>query len=78
MNVACHPTVIGFECLLRGFAGALVEELAVRHGGSFGFVLGAAGTLIAADPASQDTDKGHGQPLARAMARALADMDHQE
>jgi hypothetical protein len=50
----------------------LTEALEERHGGVFGFLLGAAGDVSPEDPASHDPQSGLGVAHAGAMGQALA------
>jgi hypothetical protein len=74
VGFACHPTAMIFEPVYSAdYAGALAEELETRHGGVFGFLLGAAGNITPPDPSSRDPENGLGREHAAAMGRALAD-----
>lgn len=74
VGFACHPTVMEAQPVYSSdFAGVLTDELEVRHGGVFGFLLGASGDTANVDPADRDQDRWFGWEHARAMGRALAD-----
>lgn len=74
VGFACHPTVMEEQPVYSAdYAGALVAELEARHGGTFGFLLGAAGDTANLDPADREPDRWFGWPHAAAMGRALAD-----
>ncbi len=72
---ACHPTVMEEDApaYSADFAGALVGALEARHGGVFGFLLGASGDSAPNDPASPVPRHGQGEAHRMAMGRALAD-----
>jgi neutral ceramidase len=74
LGFACHPTVMEAQPVYSSdFAGALVAELEARHGGVFGFLLGASGDTANLDPADRDPDRWFGWAHALRMGRALAD-----
>src|SRR5215207_7121288 len=74
VNFACHPTAMGHEPVYSAdYAGVLTEELENRHGGVFGFLIGAAGDTSTPDPTSRDPESGFGRDHTLAMGRALAD-----
>lgn len=75
VSFACHPTVMEEDdpVYSADYPGVLVEELERRHGGVFGFLLGASGDTAPPDPASPDPHHGLGKAHMLAMGRALAD-----
>ncbi|MBW3634497.1 MAG: neutral/alkaline non-lysosomal ceramidase N-terminal domain-containing protein, partial [Chloroflexi bacterium] len=74
VDFACHPTAMGHEPVYSAdYPGVLTEALEARHGGVFGFLIGAAGDTSTPDPASRDPDSGFGREHTMAMGRALAD-----
>ena len=73
VEFACHPTAMGRAPVYSAdYPGVLTETLARRHGGVFGFLLGAAGDTSTPDPASSDPESGFGPAHTEAMGRALA------
>ncbi len=73
VGFACHPTAMGHDAVYSAdYAGALTEALEAQHGGTFGFVLGAAADSSTPDPTSRDAESGFGREHASAMGRALA------
>jgi neutral ceramidase len=71
---SCHPTAMGHDPVYSAdYAGVLVEALEARHGGVFGFLLGAAGDTSTPDPTSRDPESGFGIAHTRAMGTALAE-----
>jgi hypothetical protein len=74
VGFACHPTIMEDEpAFSADYAGVLADELEARHGGTFGFLLGASGDVAPPDPTSTDPRHGFGPTHALAMGRALAD-----
>ena len=74
VDFACHPTAMGHEPVYSAdYPGVLTEELEHRHGGIFGFLIGAAGDTSTPDPTSCDPESGFGRDHTLAMGRALAD-----
>jgi len=74
VGFACHPTVMEAHPVYSSdFAGVLSAEFEARHGGVFGFLLGASGDTANLDPASRDPDRWFGWEHAQRMGRALAD-----
>jgi hypothetical protein len=74
VDFACHPTAMGHEPVYSAdYPGVLAEELEARHGGIFGFLIGAAGDTSTPDPNSRDAESGFGREHTLAMGRALAD-----
>src|SRR5829696_3379174 len=74
IGFACHPTVLEAHPVYSSdFPGVLARELEARHGGVFGFLLGASGDTANLDPASRDPDRWFGWEHAQRMGRALAD-----
>jgi neutral ceramidase len=74
VDFACHPTAMGHEPVYSAdYPGVLTEELEDRHGGIFGFLIGAAGDTSTPDPTSRDPESGFGRDHTLAMGRALAD-----
>ncbi|MGH2559404.1 MAG: hypothetical protein ACRDJH_10090 [Thermomicrobiales bacterium] len=74
VGFACHPTVMmGQPVYSADYAGVLADELEARHGGVFGFLLGASGDTSNPDPADREPDRWFGWAHAVAMGRALAD-----
>src|SRR5918998_6928765 len=73
VDFACHPTAMGHEPVYSAdYPGVLTEELETRHGGVFGFLIGAAGDTSTPDPTSRDPESGFGREHTLAMGRALA------
>lgn len=73
VGFACHPTAMGHDAVYSAdYAGVLTEALETRHGGSFGFLLGAAADTSTPDPTSRDPESGFGKEHASAMGTALA------
>lgn len=74
VSYACHPTVMeGRPVYSSDYVGVLVDELEARHGGTFGFLLGASGDTANLDPTDPDREARTGWAHAVAMGRALAD-----
>ena len=74
VDFACHPTAMGHEPVYSAdYPGVLTEALEARHGGIFGFLIGAAGDTSTPDPTSHDSESGFGREHTLAMGRALAD-----
>src|SRR5215204_6001641 len=74
VDFACHPTAMGHEPVYSAdYPGVLTEELEHRHGGIFGFLIGAAGDTSTSDPATPAPESGFGRDHTLAMGRALAD-----
>lgn len=74
VGFACHPTVMMGEPLYSSdYPGVLTETLEARHGGTFGFLLGASADTANRDPADRDPDRRTGWGPAVAMGEALAD-----
>jgi hypothetical protein len=75
IGFACHPTVMeeSTPAYSADFAGALVGALEERHGGIFGFLLGASGDTAPNDPFSPFPRHGQGEAHHVMMGRALAD-----
>jgi hypothetical protein len=74
VDFACHPTAMGHEPVYSAdYPGVLTEELEARHGGIFGFLIGAAGDTSTPDPTSRDPESGFGREHTLAMGRALAE-----
>ena len=74
VDFACHPTAMGHEPVYSAdYPGVLTAELEARHGGIFGFLIGAAGDTSTPDPTSRDPESGFGREHTLAMGRALAD-----
>jgi hypothetical protein len=70
---ACHPTAMGHDPVYSAdYPGVLTETLEARHGGVFGFLLGAAGDTSTPDPTSRDAESGFGRSHTLAMGEALA------
>jgi neutral ceramidase len=75
VDFACHPTAMGHEPVYSAdYPGVLTEELETRHGGIFGFLIGAAGDTSTPDPTSPDAESGFGRDHTLDMGQALADM----
>ena len=73
VDFACHPTAMGHEPVYSAdYPGVLTEELENRHGGVFGFLIGAAGDTSTPDPTSHDPESGFGPDHTLAMGRDLA------
>jgi neutral ceramidase len=71
---ACHPTAMAHDPVYSAdYPGVLVEALEARHGGTFAFLLGAAGDTSTPDPTSRDPESGFGEAHTMAMGTALAD-----
>lgn len=71
---ACHPTAMGHDPVYSAdYPGVLRAELEARHGGIFGFLLGAAGDTSTPDPASRDPESGFGRTHTIAMGSGIAD-----
>ncbi len=74
VDFACHPTAMGHEPVYSAdYPGVLTEALEHRHGGVFGFLIGAAGDTSTPDPTSHDPESGFGRDHTLTMGRALAD-----
>ena len=74
VDFACHPTAMGHEPVYSvDYPGVLTAELEARHGGIFGFLIGAAGDTSTPDPTSRDPESGFGRDHTLAMGQALAD-----
>jgi neutral ceramidase len=74
VGFACHPTAMGHDPVYSAdYPGVLTEALETRHGGTFGFLIGAAGDTSTPDPTSRDPESGFGQAHTLAMGTALAD-----
>jgi neutral ceramidase len=74
IGFACHPTVMEEDepVYSADYPGVVVEELEARHGGVFGFLLGASGDTAPPDPTSPDPRHGLGKAHMLAMGRSLA------
>lgn len=73
VGFACHPTVMmGQSVYSSDYPGVLTDELERRHGGVFGFLLGASGDTANVDPADRAPSARTGWDHAQAMGRALA------
>lgn len=73
VDFACHPTAMGHEPVYSAdYPGVLTEALETRYGGTFGFLIGAAGDTSTPDPTSRDPESGFGREHALAMGQALA------
>jgi neutral ceramidase len=73
VGFACHPTAMGHDPVYSAdYPGVLTEALEARHGGTFGFLIGAAGDTSTPDPTSRDAESGFGREHTQAMGRALA------
>ena len=71
---ACHPTAMGHDPVYSAdYAGALTEALSARHGGVFGFLIGAAGDTSTPDPTSRDPESGFGPAHTAAMGHGIAE-----
>jgi hypothetical protein len=74
VTFACHPTAMAHDPIYSAdYPGALTEQLEARHGGLFGFLLGAAADVSTPDPTSHDPESGFGRAHTAAMGGALAD-----
>ena len=74
VGFACHPTAMGHDPVYSAdYPGALTDELAARHGGVFGFLLGAAGDTSTPDPTSRDPESGFGPAHTAAMGLGIAE-----
>jgi neutral ceramidase len=74
VDFACHPTAMGHEPVYSAdYPCVLTEQLETRHGGIFGFLIGAAGDTSTPDPTSRDPGSGFGRDHTLAMGRSLAD-----
>ena len=74
VGFACHPTAMGHDPVYSAdYPGVLTNQLEARHGGIFGFLLGAAGDTSTPDPASRDPESGFGVVHTERMGAALAD-----
>ncbi len=74
VDFACHPTLMFLEPVYSAdFSGALMEELAQRHGGIFAYLQGASGNLWARDLSLRAPRFPTSQDHVKAMAQALAD-----
>lgn len=76
VTFACHPTCMELAVPYSAdYAGELMTALERRYGGTFGFLLGAAGDTAPNDPTQILTDPEHGVGAAhaRAMGQALAE-----
>jgi hypothetical protein len=74
VHFACHPTLMGHEAVYSAdFAGALAEQLARRHGGTFLFVQGASAQLWWADVSTPRDDPRPAVERTQQLADALAD-----
>jgi neutral ceramidase len=74
VDFACHPTAMAHESVYSAdYPGVLTKELENRHGGVFGFLIGAAGDTSTPDPTSREPESGFGRNHTLAMGRALAD-----
>ena len=73
VDFACHPTAMAHDPVYSAdYPGVLTEELESRHGGVFGFLIGAAGDTSTPDPTSHNPESGFGPEHTLAMGRALA------
>jgi neutral ceramidase len=74
VGFACHPTAMGHDSVYSAdYPGVLTEALAARHGGIFGFLIGAAGDTSTPDPTSHDPESGFGSAHTAAMGKGIAD-----
>lgn len=75
VDFSCHPTAMGHDPVYSAdYPGVLTEALGERHGGVFGFLLGAAGDTSTPDPVSHDPESGFGPEHTRAMGQVLAEV----
>jgi hypothetical protein len=74
VGFACHPTAMGHDPVYSAdYPGVLTETLEGRHGGVFGFLIGAAGDTSTPDPESHVPESGFGVAHTETMGTALAD-----
>jgi neutral ceramidase len=74
VDFSCHPTAMGHDPVYSAdYPGALTEALEARRGGTWGFLLGAAGDTSTPDPSSHDEESGFGVAHTTRMGEALAE-----
>lgn len=78
IDFSCHPTAMGHDPVYSAdYPGVLTEAMEARRGGSWGFLLGAAGDTSTPDPSSRDEESGFGIEHATRMGEALAEATDQ-
>ena len=86
IDFSCHPTAMGHDSVYSAdYPGVLTEAMEARRGGTWGFLLGAAGDTSTPDPSSRDDESGFGiehttrmgEALAEAADRAIASARHE-
>jgi hypothetical protein len=74
IDFSCHPTAMGHDPVYSAdYPGVLTEAMEARRGGTWGFLLGAAGDTSTPDPSSHDEESGFGVEHATRMGEALAE-----
>ena len=74
IDFSCHPTAMGHDPVYSAdYPGVLTEAMEARHGGIWGFLLGAAGDTSTPDPSSHDDESGFGVAHTTRMGESLAD-----
>jgi hypothetical protein len=74
IDFSCHPTAMGHEPVYSAdYPGVLTEAMEARRGGTWGFLLGAAGDTSTPDPSSRDEESGFGIEHTARMGEALAE-----
>jgi hypothetical protein len=74
INFSCHPTAMGHDPVYSAdYPGVLTEAMEARRGGTWGFLLGAAGDTSTPDPSSHDDESGFGVEHTTRMGEALAE-----
>ena len=73
IDFSCHPTAMGHDPVYSAdYPGVLTEAMEARRGGTWGFLLGAAGDTSTPDPSSRDDESGFGVEHTTRMGEALA------
>jgi neutral ceramidase len=74
IDFSCHPTAMGHDPVYSAdYPGVLTEAMEARRGGTWGFLLGAAGDTSTPDPSSHDDESGFGIEHTTRMGEALAE-----
>lgn len=74
IDFSCHPTAMGHDPVYSAdYPGVLTEAMEARRGGTWGFLLGAAGDTSTPDPSSHDDESGFGVEHTTRMGEALVE-----
>lgn len=73
VNFSCHPTAMGHDPVYSAdYPGALTGALEAEFGGTFSFMIGAAGDTSTPDPSSRNPESGFGSAHTAAMGAGIA------